>query len=355
MSSAPYVSAADLIQRPLGVSWASIGKTAATNPAPNQNTAALDQICRVAANQVDSEVGQTLRTLFVTEVIRGPSHRIGFLPGNDTARVLTSWSPIRKVLGGAVAATSQVPKMWTAIPAGFIYQQSPPVGFYGTNTPEPYHGGLNALLVSSTYMNWGLGRYGIDLHATYLNGWPHAVLTAGCSEGISTLQVDDVTGFVQAAPWVNDGTDAEQVTVIDAVGAAPTAWSPAVVYTAGVTVTYGGTVFQAMIPSGPNTQAGPQMPAVGAFWSTTIEPAGPGILTLSAGTGFPHPAGTVVTAVPEVAIWAACLFAKSQALQRGLATVSIKGEDGKALSTDAVIEAAIKEAVASLVPFRRVT
>ena len=357
MSSAPYVTPTQLTASyPLGVSWQTIGKTASTDPSPQQNMAALASVCRLASNEVDSELGQTTRTLFVAEAERGPSHRIGFLPGSGMARMMTNWHPIRKVIQGAFAPTGQFPKTFTVMQPGTIFAEQQPQGFYGTTTPDPYHGGDNSLLISGAYVNWCWGRNGTEVWATYLNGWPHAAMPAGSDADVTTLAVDDVTGMAGAAPWITDSTYTEQVYVIEATPADPAGWSATVTYPAGVTVAYGGTAYQATIPSGPGTQFGPQTPPATGYWSTTIEPAGPGTLTLAAPTLFAHDAGTVITAQPEDILWAAALYAKAQALQRGLATLTRQGPGGSgpSQSTDEAIAAAISEAVARLSPFRRI-
>lgn len=358
MSSAPYLCPAHLVTQPLGVSWKSLGVQGSTNPPEAANTAALVAVVQTASNQVDVETGMTPRSMIVAEAIRGPSHRLGFLPGNSTARLLTSWHPIPKVLQGAVAPTSQVPKTWTVIPPNGIFPESPPQGFYGTSTAEPYHGGNNAILVPGGNIGgigWWYGRYGTEVWPTFLNGWPHGSLVAGVSAGVTTLYIDDLTGFVGSAPWINDGSTSEQITVLSAASSVvAAAWSNSVYYPPGAVASLSGVTYQAMLPSGPGSPFGPQSPPASGYWSTTIEPTGPGVLTLAApGVVNAHSAGATITAIPHAVLWAAALFAKAEALQRGLATVSIPGDSGKAPSTEEAINAAIKEAVANLVPFGR--
>ncbi len=271
------------------------------------------------------------------------------------ARMITNWQPIRRVLQGAVAPVVQIPKTFTVIPPSSIYPENPPMGFFGTTTPEPYHSGNNSILISPTYMNWWYGRYGTEIWATYLNGWPHTALTADSAEGARTLAVDDVTGMGGAAPWINDGGVTEQVVVTAVTPNAPVAYDATVTYPAGILVTSGGSTFQAMIPNGPGTPFGPQTPVAGPYWSTTLEPAGPGTLTIASATLFAHTSGATVTAVPDGALWACALFAKAVALQRGLATVSIPSDGGdKAVSTEMAIQEAMREGVAHLVDFRRI-
>lgn len=354
MSSAPYLTSSQLTLWPLGVSWATVGMLSQTTPS-QYNQAALSSICRLASNQVDSECGQTLRSMFITEPIRGPSHRLGFLPGNSTARLLTSWHPIRKIVGAAVAPTSQVPKTFTMVPSNAIWQESPPQGFYGTTTNEPYHGGNNSILCSSSYVSWTYGHYGTEVWVSYLNGWPHASLSVDAPAGSTTVTVDDVTGMVGSAPTFFDGADTEPTLVVGSSMDAAPAWSDQTTYAPGQTVTYNSAVYQVMIPSGPATNFGPQTPgSASAYWGVTPEPTGPGTLNLSAPTAYAHAAGTLLSAVPDDVIWACALYAKADALQRGLATVSLPGREGKAVSTEQAISDAIREAVAHLTVFRRI-
>lgn len=342
------------------MSWATIGQQGTTNPPTEVNSVAIAQVLRTASNQVDKECGQTLRSMVVAEAIRGPSHRMGFLPGSSVARALTSWHPIRRVLQGAIAPVGVTPASYNVIPAGNIFPESGPMGFFGTTTPEPYHGGNNSLLISAGFINWGYGRYGTELWATFLNGWPHGSMAVGCSEGVSTLEVDEICGMVGSAPWINDGPSTEQVVVVGATPATPGAWSAMVNYPPGVMVTSGGVTYQAMMPSGPGTQFGAQTPGASApastsFWSTTIEPAGPGVLTLADGVENAHGSGATVTAMPEDVLWACALFAKAEGLQRGTATLTTNPDGGPEVTTlEKVIESTYAEAVARLADFRRI-
>ena len=117
-------------------------------------------------------------------------------------------------------------------------------------------------------MNWCGGRNGVLLRITYVNGWPHTSLTSDASIGAMSLPVDDCTG------WAITGE-------FGVTGAAGTVYDRGQQETVQVTAA-----------------------------SVT---SGPGNLTLPAAT-FGHTSGTMITTLPQSAIWATILFASAQAL-----------------------------------------
>jgi hypothetical protein len=353
MSPPPYVSAVDLTQTlPLGVSWTTMGKVAGTNPNEQQNAAALDQVCRLASAQTRGEAQQDLACRLITESQRGPSSWIGTLPSGQ-GRMLARFFPIWKVVGAAVSDAAAFPKNWTIIPPGYAY---PEMTTMDGLLPSGLGGWSNAILLSPNYFGWAFGRYGMEVQVSYLHGWPHAQLTADVEAGADTIDVDVLDGYIPGARLeVMDGAAIEQVEIQSVTPATPAAYSATLTYPTGALVTLSATTYQCLIANGPGAPNGVQGPtSTSAYWTTTIEPTGPGTVTLGGTLEFDHNAGTLVTALPYSVRWATGLFAKAMALQRGLATVSLPGNAGKGVSTEEAIDSAIKEAVAALGPYRRI-
>ena len=116
LSPAPYQLPNDLMQQPLGVSWQTIGQAGNTKPDSDQNTAALNDVCTLASNQVDVELNQPARSRVSTELIQGPSTRMGVL-ASGVVRLKTSYNPILRVCGLSIGAAAQnTPKSWTVVP-----------------------------------------------------------------------------------------------------------------------------------------------------------------------------------------------------------------------------------------------
>jgi hypothetical protein len=357
ISPAPYVSAVDLMQTyPLGVSWGSIGKVGSTNPSEQQNAAALDQLCRLATANARGELQQDAHTTFITEGQRGPGQWIGTMASGQ-GRMLARMFPIWRIEAAAVAAAADFPKNWTVIPPGYVY---PELGTMNGILPSGIGGWSNAILISPSYFGWGFGRNGVEVQVSYLHGWPNTQLTAEANADVSTLTVDQLCGVVPGIEMMlMDGADIEQVQIASVTPATPAAYSATQPYSPGKLVTYSAETWQALIPSGPGLPNGVQTPGSNSpYWTSTVDPTGPGTVTLAANTQFSHQEGTLLTALPYDVRWGTALYAKALALQRGLATVTVPGPGGGGGrgggSTEMAIEAAQKEAVSILAPYRRI-
>jgi len=349
----PYSLPLDIQSAPLGVSWQSIGSPGSTKPDTSQNTAALLSICLTATTEVEAECNQRLACQVITEQLVGPGHRIG-IQNSGMARFITSFTPVSKVVAGLVAPVGVPHPNYTLIPAGNAYPEEQPAAT-GLTTPYQFGGGMAAIMINPAYMGWGWGREGTLVVMQYLNGWPNAQLTEDAAAGATTLEVSEVAGMTGADVWISDGGYMEEVSVTSAT-VTPPAWSAASNYRAGQLVTYQGATYQGLIASGPGTPAGVQTPQTAStpWWITPAEPTGPGTLTLATPTLFAHTAPVLVTGLPYNVRWATALYAKAQALQRGLATVSVPGTGGKAAAADDAIDAARMEAVAVLAAYRRI-
>jgi hypothetical protein len=192
------------------------------------------------------------------------------------------------VLAVSVSPNAALPRRWTTLAAGAADVEVPIIGLYGSTTASAAGEGRQSILVASQAMNWGLGRNGLRLAVSYVNGWPHTSLTSDAAAGATTLLVDDVTAFAGAASFVYDGAESETVTVNTAAANVPL-----------------------VLPvSGLSAQAGP------------------GALTLSSPLAYEHLAGTVVSSMPQDILWAAILAASTQALESGVDAITIQNVPG---------------------------
>lgn len=351
----PYLLPGDLARMPLGVSWKTMGQPGGTSPSPDENQAALLDLCLTATSLADDELNQSVRCSLVSEELYAPSHWASILQ-NQMARLLTAFNPVVDVPFAATTyASAPYPKTWKVLQPGMVWAERRPTGVYGVSSPSPVGGGLNSILMAGNLVASNLGRYGQQIAVCYSHGWPHADLTATASAGDQTLQVDETAGFVGAAATVRDGANSEDVQVLSVAQPAPAAYSPAYWYNPGNQVTYQGTIYQATLASGPFAPSGVQPPAQGPYWTTTLYPSGPGTLNLAVPLQFAHdPIPVQVTALPPGVRWGAALYAKAVGLERGLGTIAAPGHEGRPASTVEAIEDATVKAVAALRPFARI-
>jgi hypothetical protein len=324
--AAPYQLPADLQAQPLGISWTTLGGGTTLKPTPAENAAAMTSIAWQASGEADGEAGQTLRASLATETNYAPSHRVGIWP-NGLARFIASQNPVLRVVQAQVAPAGQLPnQVWTALPIGNAYPEEEAYGIYNSTAPGGAHGGGQGILLSGCYVNWGLGRKGIRVQVSYLAGWPHTVLTANASSDDMSIQVDDVTAWSGAIGWISDGGQTEVVACGIASSSGAPAYNPAANYPPGAFVSLSGANYACLITNGPGTVNGVQSPPSStntAFWAANPEPAGPGTLELLTPIRNPHSAPVLVTTIPPQVRWAVALYAKAQALERGVATMAI--------------------------------
>jgi hypothetical protein len=280
-------------------------------------------LCARATSRVDGYVNQTLRATLDTELVWGPDYRVTVGPasggayptpywGNTRAQnakiILSRW-PVLEVTQVQTCPSNQWPQQWTALPSGYAAPLVPPIGVYGSVSPGGSAEGSQTIIVGGGYINWGLGRNGWAIQVTYVNGWPHTSLTSAVEAGVSSLPVNDCTGWAITSYY---GT-----------------------YT-GAT----GTV-----------EDSGQQEAIHV--TETSVPAGPGNLTLSSATNYPHAAGTIVTTMPQTIQQACILFCTAEALTRGATSTTIHSIGGHAQHTGGDIESLNSEAELMLYPYRR--
>ncbi len=243
-----------------------------------------------------------LRATVDTELFHGPDYRVTVGPGaggsgspaywlgnnSYNARIILSRFPILQVNSVLTCPNTTFPRVWRALPANMFEAEKPPIGIYGSVSPSSEAFGGQAIIVAPGYIDWCNGRNGWAIQVQYINGFPHAEITAQASAGANTLSVDDCTGWgitnwaaiTGATGVIKDSGQQETVHVTSA--------------------------------------------------STT---AGPGTLTLSGNLVYPHAAGTLVTTLPASIEQAAILFATAEALTRGATTTTIHDIGGHAQNT----------------------
>ena len=305
----PYVSPEMVLQAPTGVDFTSI-PPGRLIPA-SQRTAELSNICQRATALVDEACAQPLRATTDSVILYGPGVRVGAPRncGTEPARLILKRWPVLEIVSVQVAQNT-LPAVWTTVPAGNYAVENPVSGLYGSVAPTAAAEGGQGILVSSQYVNWAYGANGLAIDVEYINGWPHAGLTAAAAEGDTALTVDDCTGWAVTSPLTGY---------------------------AGAT----GTVYD----------AGAQEVVHVTAASAT---AGPGTLTLAAPLQSAHAAGVLVSSLPQSVVWAAILFCASQALTRGATSTTVREVPGARQEGGGGASDLAKQACALLAPFKRI-
>lgn len=297
----PYVVPAQLIAAPTGISWSSIPFRNAT---PRQQYAEQLNLCVRATAAVDSYCNQPLRATVDTETLTGPgTFRVQRRP-NGTGRILLSRSPVTQVVSAQITPAAAFPAAWQTIPATQLRPEKPMLGVYGTSAPSSAGEGGQAVLLGPGWLS--AAREGSEVQVVYVNGWPHAALTAAAAAGATAVHIDDITGWPGAQGIIYDPDGQEVITV--------TAVTPTV---------------------------------TGAI-------CGPGTLTVGA-LAYAHQPGTVTSTLPGAVQQASILFATVQALTRGTTATTVQASPGRAVrGRGEEIDDLIKQAKGLLNPYRRV-
>jgi len=273
-------------------------------------------MCGRATARTDEYVNGVLRATLDTELCHGPDFRVTLGPGaggmgplGGNVRVVLSRWPVLEVIQVQVCANGTWPRSWTTLPAGWAEPVMPPMGLFSSAAPSADASGSQSILIGPGYINWALGRNGYAIQVQYINGWPHAGLGEYVPAGSMTLALDDCTGWAIANYY---GT---------AVGAT------------GVIKDSG------------------QQEAIHVTTSSVT--AGPGIVTLTTPTVYPHQAGTVVSTLPRSVEQACIYFATAEALTRGATSTTIHAVGGAPQSSGQGAQALIEEGELLIHGYRR--
>jgi hypothetical protein len=291
--TSPYITPAIIANAPTGVPWSMI---------PTPGAAALaayaeqNNMCWRSTDEMDRICNQQLRATLDVEEETGPDFRITVENSTGIAHMQASRWPILSVIGAQVSPAAAFPPSWSVLPAGKVRPRTQLISAYGSTTPGADATGPSEFAIAPGYVTaWG-GRNGTLVQVAYLNGFPHAGLTATANAGAQQLAVDDVTAFLGAAPVIYDGANTEQVTV------------------------------QSVTANAPLTVMGAQVPV------------GPGTVTLAAPLAYTHtvtPGETqvLVTSMPANLQWAGILLCAEQALEAGIEGLVISDVRGDAQSS----------------------
>ena len=316
---APYISPVTLTNAPTGVDWTAIPAGDDTTAAENVNE--QWNMVQRATSKIDTYCNQVLRATIDTELLHGPDYRVTVGPGSGgvvpspywggsmatNARIILARWPVLEVTNVQVSPNA-FPRNWVTVTSGYYEPEIPPIGIYGSVAPASDAQGGQAIIVGGGFIDWQLNRNGYAIKVTYINGYPHTVLTSAVNAGATSLPVQDTTGWAIA--------------------------------------NYFGTYTGA---TGIVKDTGQQETVQVSASSTT---SGPGNLTVPAIT-YPHPAGTVITTIPGAVEQAAIWLCAAEALTRGSTTTTIHDVGGHAQSSGGDVLGLIKMAQDLLKPYRR--
>jgi hypothetical protein len=311
-----------LVNAPTGIDWSTIGDPTA-DPSPAENMAEIWDMCGRATSRCDGYINQVLRATADVELVHGPDYRVTSGPASGgsaltpywgvsraaNARVILSRWPVLAVTGVQTCPNNLWPRQWTQLPSGYFEPEVPPIGIYGSIAPGGSAEGGQAILIGGGYVNWSLGRNGWAIQVFYVNGYPHCSLSSAVAAGVSSLPVNDCTG-----------------------------WAIKNYYG-----TYTGATGR-VVDSG-------QQEAVHVTAASAT--AGPGNLTLSSPLNYPHQAGTLVTTMPASVEQACILFCTAEALTRGATSTTIHSVGGHSQSSDQSSESLIAEGELLLHAYKR--
>ena len=186
---------------------------------------------------------------------------------------------------------------------------------------------------------------GTRVQVSYLSGWPHTALMSDATAGDLSLAVDDVTAWSGAAGIILDGANTETISAGVTTQSPAPAYNPAANYfNPGTYVSYSGANYACLVQNGPGTVNGAVAPGNAAYWLANPEPAGPGTVELQEPLAFDHTTPVLLTATPASLRWAVALLAKAEALERGVATMSIDSAENSGGGLSGAIESARREA-----------
>ena len=281
----PYLTPAMLLSRPAGLSWTVVPRLTAST---DEQIAQLWQVCWNATSAADTYCQQPLRATVNTETLTGPGQpRVSVSRDTGIGTLVTRRSPVTSVAAIQTSPARSFPPAWSPVPADQVIIRNPVI-LSAAPALDTVPSGGNVIDVAPPYISWDQGRGGLRVLASYLSAWPHASLTADAAQGDGSLAVDDVTGWAGSCGLAYDSPTTEVVAV------------------AGATAT---------VPA--------QLPGNGG----TVQ-SGPGTLTLAAPLTAAHLAGTVISAIPPVALRAVALTAATEALEaiNAIAVQSLSGQ-----------------------------
>lgn len=347
----------------LGIDWNSIPNNGGnTQPTPEENLAALFDICAVATNAIETECFQPLRSSASVESLNGPDYRLTLEASGVVTCRMEMW-PITDVLGVRTSLTSSFPYQWQPLPVGSARVRE------GTFTPigPSFTGqsgatGMNEIEIQAGYISWGNGRNGYVAQIAYISGWPtagilpSATIVAAITEASDVITgVSDFTGVAPGAPVDAPGIpDGAFILSIDTNTGTITLSTQATATVASLTIDIGyargvtelnvddvtgllGTspsIFDASLTEN-TTIAGTVANTPYEIQPGVVVNIGEGVITLAAPTRYPHvgtrPCQAIISAMPANVREAGYYYAGAEALQRGSTSYSVQSIPGSTL------------------------
>ena len=314
----PYILPSTLIAAPTGISWSTIPVPSAS--ATQQLTSQMD-ICVRATSSAEAFLNQQVRCTIDVQTESAPSRNRVWMDDGGVVRFMCNHFPVLAVIAAETAPAGTFPRVYTPVLDGKWEVDDPPSINTGSAVTGGDGQGGNIILLAPGVIDGWRGRKGYRVSVTYLNGWPHAGITAAMLVGALAVHVDDVTGWsvaTAAAPItcpIYDGSNSEVVQVV------------------GVTSADNGTI------------------GLAAY--------GPGVLALAAGTGNVHAGPTagvascMISTMPATIMSAVIKMAVAEALVRGATATSVQRNQGQT-TKDGSHGDLYLEGCELLLPYRRV-
>ena len=312
-----YITPAMLIAAPTGISWSTIPVPSAS--ATQQLTSQQD-ICMRATASAEAFLNQQVRCTIDVQTNSAPSRRAWIDRSTGVMHFTCNHFPVLAVISAQTATSGVFPRQYAPVTAGTWEVDDPPSINTGSAVTGGDGQGGNIILFSPSTLTWG-GKNSNRISVTYLNGWPHAGITAAMAIPATAVHVDDVTGWsvaTAAAPItcpIYDGANSEVVQVV------------------GVASTTNGT--------------------------TGLAAFGPGVLTLAANTANVHAgpisgvASCVISTLPATIMSAVIKMAVAEALVRGATATSVQRNQGQTTKSGSPGDLYL-EGCELLLPYRRV-
>jgi hypothetical protein len=306
-----------LIAAPTGISWSTIPVPGAS--ATQQLTSQQD-ICMRATASAEAFLNQQVRCTIDVQTESAPSRRV-WIDGQGVGHFTCNHFPVLDVVSAETAPSGTFPRQYTQVVSGMWEVDDPPSINTGSAVTGGDGQGGNIILFAPGTVSYWNGMKGSRIAVTYLNGWPHAGITAAMLVNATAVHVDDVTGWSVAtagAPItcpIYDGGNSEVVAVV------------------GVASTTNGT--------------------------TGLAAYGPGVLTLAAGTANVHAGPTagvancVISTLPATIMSAVIKMAVAEALVRGATATSVQRNQGQTTKSGSPGDLYL-EGCEMLLPYRRV-
>ena len=347
----PYVLPQMLEDAPLGIDWSSVG----SNPNdPNDNLAALLDVCWVATNACDNTAQQPIHATVDVDELEGPgTERLIVRPGwTGVAQAMMNHWPVIDVVAAQCAYQQEAfLGNFTAVPANMIRPAlTSNQLFGGSSLGSSGADGMNIITLAPGVINWANGREGQVLQIAYTNGWPHAgllpwqVLTGNMVVSSNVITgLSSTTGMTVGQPVGSPAFELGSSVITDVVSSTSVAVAdeaqydfsstpqplqfgyPPGVAMLNVDDVTGFSNVMAKVYDGGATES-VTITAIAATNPVTVFPgitaqAGPGTVTLATPTVRPHsgtdPPTALLTTLPDVVRGASYYFAAGEALVRG--------------------------------------